>query len=508
MAWQGLIDTAPHLSEVEVHFEKRKQLVGLWLGPALCLAAMISPPLQDVTPVGMRTLGIFLWTVAWWIGEPVPIPVTSLLSLAMLVLFGVLSVDAAFSTWSNWVIIFLIGACVIGHAMNLHGLTRRIAYHVATARIVAEDPWRVLLLFGLGSALMSSALSHVVTTIIFLAIAVGLVKALNIEQGSRYAEALFLAIAWGSNMGVLTPVGAPTNLIAIGMASTLGYRIGFLQWVIICLPVFVVSLAAMYVVLRYVIRPEMPDWRGSQVFLQEELKKLGAMTPAEKIAAGVFCTALFLWVIPDILPLVLPAGRLNPISVWVTRHLDWSVTAVIMAASLFVIPLDWNRRKFAMTWDEAVRGVEWGTLCLIAAALALGNTLAHNTLGLGQFFQANVSAFIASSGSPFLFIVGVVAFTVIVGSVVSNLAIVSMVGALVQGLPASADVNPIALLVAVALAANMDFALPIGTPPSAIVFASGYVRIGTMIRGGTILALLSIGVVSLLGYYMAAWVLS
>lgn len=507
MSWKGLAEIAPRLSEAEVRFEKRKRSIGLWLGPVLFAVSVLAPPLQDVTQAGMRTLGIFLWTVTWWICEPIPIPATSLFSMAMFVLCGVLSVEAAFGSWSNWIILFLLGACIIGHAMSLHGLSRRMAYFLISSRLVGGNPWRVILLFGLGSALMSSVLSHVVTTMMFLSIAVGLAESLRFQQGSRYAEALFLAIAWGSNLGVATPVGAPTNLIAIALAGSMGYRVGFLQWVVACLPVFIISLLLMFFVLRYVVRPEMPDWRDSHSFLREQLLKLGPLGRGEKIAAAVFLTAFFFWVLPDLLPLLLTGGRQHPASIWVTRHLDWSVTAIVMATSLFLIPVDWESRRFAMTWEEAVRGIEWGTLSLIAGALSMGNAIAHRTLGLGQFLEQGVSSFVASS-SEFLFVLGVVAFTVIIGSFTSNIATIGMVGALVQAVAPSAGVNPAALLVAVALAANMDFALPIGTPPSAMVFASGYVRIGTMVRGGSILALVSIPVVALAGFYMASWILS
>jgi sodium-dependent dicarboxylate transporter 2/3/5 len=203
---------------------------------------------------------------------------------------------------------------------------------------------------------------------------------------------------------------------------------------------------------------------------------------------------------------MLPGGRQHPISVWTTRHLDWAVTASLMAAYLFVIPIDWSARRFVLTWDEAVKGVEWGGLLLIAAALALGNTIASKTLGLGGFFEQAMSS-TASSGGQFLFVLGVVAFTVVIGSLVSNIAIIGMVGALVPVVAPAAGVNPAALLVVAAIAANMDFALPVGTPPSAMVFASGYVRIGSMVKGGSILALLSIPLVATLGFYLASWVL-
>ncbi|PYS35386.1 MAG: hypothetical protein DMG14_27085 [Acidobacteria bacterium] len=506
MSWQGLAEIAPRLSDIEVRFEKRKRFLGLWLGPLLFIVAVLVPPLQNASAVGMRTFGIFLWTVTWWICEPIPIPATSLSSLAMLVLSGVLSVDAAFSTWSNWICIFLIGACIIGHAMGVHGLTRRIAYSMASFRLVGGNPWRVLLMFGLGSALMSSMLSHVVTTMIFISIAAGLVKTLGFQQGSRYAEAIFLAIAWGSNMGVVTPVAAPTNLIAVGVAQSMGYRIGFLQWVVICLPVFSITLVAMFLVLRYVIRPEMPDWPLSPTFWAGELRKLGPLSRGEKISGGVFATAMTLWILPDVLPLFLTGGKQNPLSLWVSQHLDWSVTAILMATSLFLIPVDWKERKFAMTWDEAVKGVEWGTLTLNAAALGLGGAIADKKLGLGQFFEHSMSA-VVSPSSQFLFVLAVVAFTVIVGAFISNIAIIAMVGAVVRVVAPAAGVNPAALMITAAIAANMDFALPIGTPPSALVFASGYVRIGSMVKGGTILALLSIPLVAVVGFYWGTWVL-
>jgi sodium-dependent dicarboxylate transporter 2/3/5 len=427
--------------------------------------------------------------------------------MALLALCGILPVDMAFATFANPINMFLLGAFIVGHAMNIHGLTRRIAYRMATLPFVAGSPWRLLLLFGVGSATLSSLMSHVVMTMVFLSIALGMAKSLGLERGNRYAEALFLCIAWGSNLGIGTPVGAPTNLIAIGMAASMGYRVGFLQWMLVAIPVLVLSLLAMFLVVRYVLRPEMPDWHRRPDSLHAELRSMGVLSRGEKMAGGAFLVALFLWILPDLLPVFLSGGRQHPLSAWVTRHLDWSVTALVVAAGLFVIPLGSGNSRRVMTWEEAVRGVDWGTLSLIAAALALGNTIASPKLGLGELLRANLSALVTSSESQFLFVFLVVAFTVVVGSFVSNLAIVSLSGSLVQAVGPSVDVNPIALLVAVGIAANMDFALPIGTPPSAMVFASGYVGIRHMMKGGIVLSLVSIPLVAVLAYYLANLIL-
>ncbi|HEY7679628.1 MAG TPA: SLC13 family permease, partial [Terriglobia bacterium] len=406
---------------------------------------------------------------------------------------------------------------IIGHATSVHGLTRRIAYRMVASPLVAGSPWRLLLLFGWGIAIMSSVMSHVVTTMIFLSIAVGLAETFEFKKYPRYAEALFLSIAWGSNLGIATPVGTPPNLIAIGFAQQLGYRIGFLEWIMACLPVFLVSMGAVFLVIRFVLRPEMPEWKVTPEYMQEQLRKLGPMTRGEKIAAGTFLTAMFLWMLPDLVPLGIDlgqrlglsqiAGAQHPWTVWLRRHLDWSVSAVIMATVLFLIPVDWKERRFAMTWEDAVKGIEWGTLSLIAAALGLGAAIAHPTLGLGKFLQAAISSLTAAGQSQFILVLAVVSFTIIVGAFISNIAIIGMVGALVLAVAPTATFNPVAMMVAVGMAASFDFALPIGTPPSAMVFASGYVRIGSMFKSGGILALFGIAIVSLLGYYMVNWVI-
>ena len=261
----------------------------------------------------------------------------------------------------------------------------------------------------------------------------------------------------------------------------------------------------------------MPEWQVSPQFLRDELRKLGPMTRGEQIAAAVFLTAMLLWMLPDLVPLAIDAGQklgLTPTAgaehawtIWLRRHLDWSVSAVFMATALFVIPVDWKERRFAMTWEEAVKGVEWGTLCLVAAALGLGSAIAHPALGLGKFLQSSISSFSATGASQLVFVFVVISFTILVGSFISNIAIIGMVGAIVLAIAPSASFNPIALMVAVGMAASFDFALPIGTPPSAMVFASGYVRIGTMFKGGAILSLLGIFIVSLLGFYMVNWVI-
>ncbi len=148
MSWKGLPELAANLTDAEVRFEKQRRLFGLIAGPAAFIVCVLAPPLPDVTEVGMRTLGIFLWTVLWWVCEPIPIPTTSFLAMALLIFCGVQTVAEGFATWANWINIFLLASMIIGHATSVHGLTKRIAYRMVASPLVAAKPWRLLLLIG------------------------------------------------------------------------------------------------------------------------------------------------------------------------------------------------------------------------------------------------------------------------------------------------------------------------------------------------------------------------
>jgi sodium-dependent dicarboxylate transporter 2/3/5 len=388
--------------------------------------------------------------------------------------------------------------------MNRQGLTRRIAYWLISTPIASATPYALLMVFAVAQLILSSVLSHVVTTLVFVSIALGLVDTLKLPVSSRYSEALFLVIAWGSAFGILTPIGTPPNMITIGFVrDLLGYRIGWGAWFVACLPVALIGILAIYLVTRFVLRPEIPHWSATPATIKSELRAMGPMTRGEKIAGGALLTALVLWSLPDTLPLLLSAQ--HPLSTWVRTHLDWSVTSILVATSLFLIPVDWANRKFVMTWDEAVKGVEWGTLALIGSAVAMASALASKQVGLGEFFAQSLGSMGDPARSQLWLVFGIIAFTIIAGSFISNVATIAMVGALIAPIAEGVGINPVALLVSVGVACSMDFSLPVGNPPNAIVFASGRVKVGTMVKGGVVLSLLCIFLITFVAFPLANW---
>jgi sodium-dependent dicarboxylate transporter 2/3/5 len=316
---------------------------------------------------------------------------------------------------------------------------------------------------------------------------------------------MFLGIAWATNIGgKLTPSGSVPNMVAIGLASSVDYRIGYAQWFLANCVFTGLQTLAMFVVLRTFLSRKDQEYEVPRDRLREELKQLGPFSRGEKIACGALATALTFWILPDIVPLVL--GRTDPVAVWFTTRLNWGVVAMLVGCSLFLIPVDWKARRFTITWDEAIQNVEWGTIALTSGSIALGELIVDRNVGLGALFNAGVTQIAGANTPPFLVISGIIVATVLFSQVASGVAIVSALGAVALVVAPTLRLNPIALLVTISLAANMGYTLPSSTPPNAIVFASGYVRIVPMFLRGSILAVIGIVLLSLTGYQMADWV--
>jgi sodium-dependent dicarboxylate transporter 2/3/5 len=483
--------------------ETWKTLGAFAIGPALFLAAtvLMTPP-DGVTEIGMRSLGVFLWILAWWILEPIPIAASSFLALVLLVLTRVFTPEAAFAYWANWVNIFLIGAFIIGHAMDVHGLSRRFAYWMVALPVVGNSSWRLMIVLLTGAALLSILTSNAVTAVIFTSVAMGVIRGLRIERNSRYSEALMICIPWATSIGgIAIPSGAATHLYTFGLLSKLDYRVSFLPWLSFGVPMLVVGMLAMFLVVRLVYRPDFEAVQVSSSFAREELAKMGPVTRAELIAAGVATFALVLWMLPDVAPRI--GGSVGE---WIEKALPWQVAAMLAALLLFAIPVDWRERRFVMSWAEASRGVEWGVLALVAGALAMGGALSSPDVGLGKFLSRGVTG-LSHAGGPALLMFGSILLISVITNFMSNFAAMSLVMpiALTFATQPDSGINPVAFILCLGMGASLAFALPAATPINAIAYTSGIVRTSTMFRGGIVLSMLCALVTYLVIYPIANW---
>src|SRR4028118_898011 len=232
--YQTLDEQRERLSPAEERFERLRQTIGLFLGPLVFLALYFAPlPLE---PAQQALAAIFAFVIVYWLTEPIPIPVTAVLALAMCILFGVGSAQTVFGAFASSTIFLFIGAFILAEAMMRHGLDRRFSFRVLSLPGVSSSTYGVIIAFGAIAALISAFISNTATAAMLLPIGLGMMGALgglvsDQAEGERdpsrlrFGTALMLMIAYGASVGgLLTPIGSPPNLIGIGFIEDDGGR--------------------------------------------------------------------------------------------------------------------------------------------------------------------------------------------------------------------------------------------------------------------------------------------
>jgi sodium-dependent dicarboxylate transporter 2/3/5 len=481
------------ISEGEQRLDRARRGLGLVVGP-LVLVAGLALPLPGLAPDAARLVPVLLFTLIWWITEAVPIPVTALLGPALAVVCGVGTPAEMFAAFGDPIVLFFLGSFVLAEAMAATGLDRRLAYAILTRPAVAASPARILVGFALLTAVLSGWMNNTATTAMLFPIGMSVLAALargTTPSRLRYATALMLTLAYASSIGgIATPVGTAPNLIALGQLGELaGVQIPFLYWMVIAAPIAAVMLALWLLYARWALPPDVAApsaWRGE---LAAARAAQGPLSRGQRNALLAFALTVTGWLLPGLVALAL--GAQSPTARALDRLLPESVVAVLGAGLLFVLPVDWQARRFTLSWSEAVR-IDWGTLLLFGGGLALGGAMFRTGLAeaLGQGLVAwTGSDSVVSLTFLFAFV------SVVLTETTSNTASTTMVAPLAIAAAQAAGVSPIPPTVAVALAASMAFMLPVSTPPNAIVYGSGCVPITSMLRHGALLDLASVLVV-------------
>jgi len=483
------------LSPAEMRFETRRRAVGLFAGP-LAFIVMLLVPLPGLSSAASRLAAVVAWVLVWWITEAVPIPVTAVMGPTLAVLMGVDGAKALFAPFGNPVIFLFMGSFMLAEAMSIHGLDRRIAYGILGLKSVGSSSARIAVGFGVLAAGLSMWLSNSATAAMLYPIAIGVLTALSglltKKDGKgvdlarlRYGAALMLICAYASSIGgVATPVGTPPNLIATGFLDSLAHvRVPFFQWMLVALPIVAVMLAVALVVIRFMLPPEVKEIRGSGDFIEREKSGLGPWKPGERNVIVAFLIAVGLWVLPGVVAVA--AGVDAPFYKLLKDLLPESAVAVLAASMLFILPVNWKAREFTMTWNQAVR-IDWGTLLLFGGGLSLGQAMFKTGLAsaMGRGLTTLTGAHTVVS-LTILFSVFAIFFT----EVTSNTATATMLVPLAIAAAGVAGVSPLQPAIGCAIGCSMAFMLPVATPPNAIVYGSGCVRITQMVKIGFLLDL-------------------
>lgn len=467
----------------------RSSAIGLAAGIAIFAATLLLPPPAGLPITGWYTLGLALLMAVWWSTEPLPIGVTALLPLIVLPLLDVADIAAAAAPYANPLVFLFLGGFLLAAGIKRWGLHRRIAFGVV-ARIGSE-PRRLVLGFMAASGFLSMWISNTAAVILLLPVAVSLITAVESALGKTrdtdlFARALLLGLAYAASIGgVGTLIGTPPNALLAGyLGERHGIDISFAGWSAMAVPLVLVFMPLAWLLLTRVIFPvgkDMASALHAGGLLLRGIADLGPMTPAEKRTGLVFLAAAILWMMRPLLNRVPGLEGLSDPGI-----------ALICAGSFFLIPAgDPKERRFLMSWRET-QDISWQVLILFGGGLSLA--AAMDTSGLAEWIGRGLAGL--GHLSPFVFLLVVAAVVVILTELASNTATTAALLPVVATIAAGADMDIITISAAVAVAASCAFMLPVATPPNAIVFAAGHVRIADMVRAGALMNVLSVVLVS------------
>ncbi|CAM3181781.1 DASS family sodium-coupled anion symporter [Actinomyces slackii] len=469
---------------------RRRQAIGGGLGVVLAIAAYVAMPddalstvlaadpeaAGTVTEHGLRlTAAVAILMGAWWMSEAIPLAATALVPLVIFPIANVSSLEDTAKPYASGTIFLFMGGFMLALAMQRWNLHRRIALLTVTA--LGVRPKSLVLGFMLATGFLSMWVSNTATAVMMLPIGTSiLILTGQMEQASgqgrsgrtRFATGLMLGIAYAASIGSLgTIIGTPPNTLLIAhLRETYGIGIGFGQWMVMGVPLAVVFLLIAWWLLTSVLfRPEIDEIPGGKEIIRDELRAMGPLTSGEACVAVVFVTAALSWALIPTL--------------WPDSPLSDNVIAVLVALVLFAVPAPGQKGTRLLDWESA-KDLPWDVLLLFGGGLALS----------AQFSSQGLSVWIGESAKGLgvlpvvLLVAAVTCLVIFLTELTSNTATAAAFLPIIGGIAVGLGIDPLLLVVPVALAATCAFMLPVATPPNAIAYGSGYVDMKDMIKAG------------------------
>ncbi|MBQ1650457.1 MAG: DASS family sodium-coupled anion symporter [Prevotella sp.] len=489
----------------DITFDGMRHAIGAVLGPlSMLLICLITIP--GMEPAQQKLLAVLAWTAIWWICEPVPIPVTSLLGPTLCVLMDIAPMKDVFSAFANPMIFLFMGGFMLAKAMMVNGLDKRIAYGIMSMKWVGDSPKRIFIAMGVACMMCSGWISNTATAAMMFPISLGLLEAIRDMMAAngkvidlknyKYATGLMLMTAYACSIGgVLTPIGTPPNLIMMGFLETLAPgapSISFFDWMIWGFVAMVGYFVIAYAVLWRMFPADVKRIEGAHEFIEKHRKALGKWNRAQVNTMIAFMAAVAMWVAPGILSMIL--GSKSEIVKAFTEYMPEELVAMIGGLMLFLLPVDIKQGKMTMTWKDGVEGIEWGTLLLFGGGLAMGSLM--YTTGLSTWVGAGLRELMGGNPSELVFVTVFCVAGLLISELTSHTAATNLLAPIAISTALSMGMNPIPVAVGLALAASLGFMMPVSTPPNAIVYASGYIPITKMIKSGALIDLFGIVVVT------------
>jgi sodium-dependent dicarboxylate transporter 2/3/5 len=436
-------------------------------------------------------LAVAALMIFWWVTEAIPMPVVAMLPLILFPLMGIATIKDTSASYADSIIFLFLGGFMIGLAIEKWNLHTRIALFIIRATGTSGD--RIVLGFILATGFLSMWLSNTATTMMMYPIAASIIHVVNENREGHgnlknFSLTVMLAIAYASNFGgIATIIGTPPNVAFVGfMEKKYHYTFQFVDWMMICAPIALVLLAMLYFVMTKWLYPNrLKSDPSTRAVIKQKIEELGPMKVAEKRVLVIFGITALLWITKD---LINATGLIK---------LDDTIIAIIGATALFIAPSGLDDKSRILEWKDTTR-MAWGILILFGGGIALAGALEKAGLieDLGQW----LAGFGGSGG--FVLVLMIAILSIFISEVMSNIAQVIVFSPVMAGIADALHMNPLLLGLPMTLAASCASMMPMGTPPNAIVFASGYIKLGQMVKTGFVMNIISVILIALFCYYI------
>ena len=431
-------------------------------GVALVMAVLLqlSPP-QGLSVAGYRSLVLFGVTVFFWVSGLLPIAVTALLSMVLLPLLGIMDAKKTYSMFGNEAVFFILGAFILAAAMTGTGISARLA-RAMLARF-GRTPTSLALTVFLLSAFLSFVMSeHAVAAMMFPVVA-EIATALRLEKGkSRFGKLLYLAMAWGCIIGgIATFLGGARAPLAAGLLKeATGLQFSFLEWsAAACMIVLPLLVIAFVILLRF-FPPDLVDVAVGRKFLNQKRLETGKISYPELLTALVMTATVACWI-------------------FLGEKTGLAAIAILGAAALFTFKV--------VSWQKIEEYVNWGIILMYGGTIALASALEKTGAavwivkkGMGE-----------GSHSPLVLVAVISLVAIMVTECISHAAVVAILMPVGMGLCKTTGIDPKVMTLCIALPAGLAYCLPMGTPATAIAYASGYLKSRDIIVSGAVVMAIS-----------------
>jgi sodium-dependent dicarboxylate transporter 2/3/5 len=474
----------------------RRRWLAVTGGPLLACLLWACTDLDPSHPAVTRMAGIAAWMAAWWLTEAVPLAVTSLLPIVLFPLLGVQSGKATATTYFNHIIFLFLGGFMIALAMERWNLHRRIALRILL--LVGGGPARIILGFMGVTAFLSMWISNTAAAMMLVPMAMAVIHQMETANGHDaarpFATALLLGVAYAASVGgIATLIGTPPNL-AFAQIFALTFpaapEINFAEWMVLALPISLAMLLITWLLLTRLLFRFRHLGPVDRAMVVEEYRSLGRITPEERRVLAVFVTTAVLWMSRQ--PI---ATGIVTIPGWSSLFPDPSLfddgtVAIAMASLLFVLPAE-GGRGVLMDWGSTIH-LPWNIVLLFGGGFALAAGMKSS--GLGDYLGHELAAI--GDVTPLVMMAGICLLMTFLTELTSNTATTQMILPIVAAVSVAIHTHPLLLMIPATISASCAFMMPVATPPNAIVFGSGKLRIRDMACAGLVLNLVGVVVVT------------